>query len=143
MDQQTWLRNVVVGLGSMFILTLSFLIYSGAVTFSNWPWTKTETYTSGTVMGFSVGASKLSCFQQAIALQQKGEIRGLGLIEAEPGTYEEQFTGRDLTQADFDRARSSNAWHLGLTGVNGWLLLTFEDDLLVRVDRKDYRGPTE
>lgn len=134
---------MVVGIGSLVAVAAAFLIYSGAVTFSNWPWTKTETHTSGAVMGFKIGESKLACFQQAIALQQKGEIRALRLADAERGTFDERFKGTDLSPADFDRVRASNVWRLGLVGVNAWLLLSFEDDRLARVERKEHRGPTE
>lgn len=136
-------RYVVVGLGSAIVLAVAFLTYSGSVTFSNWPWTKTETHTSGTPMGFKIGVSKLECFKQAIALEQQGEIRALHVVDAEPGTYDERFKGTDLALADYDRVRSSNVWRLGLVGVNAWLVLTFEDAHLTRVERKDYRGPTE
>lgn len=136
-------RGVILAIGSAFVLSALFLIYSGAVTFSNWPWTKTEAHTSGTVMGFEIGKSQLSCFQHSIALEDEGEIRALHLVDAEPGTYEERFKGTNLTEADFERAKASNVWRLGLTGVNAWLLLTFEDERLARVERKDYRGPTE
>ena len=94
-------------------------------------------------MGFEIGEAKLSCFQHTIALENKGEIRALGLVDAEPGTYGERFKGTDLTEADFDAARASNIWRLGLVGENAWLLLTFGDDRLTRIERKDYRGPTE
>ncbi len=137
------LRNFTAGSASLLFLATAFLIYSGAVTFSNWPWTTTEIHTSGGVMGFEIGEAKLSCFQRTIALENKGEIRALGLVDAEPGTYEERFKGTDLTEADFDAARASNIWRLGLVGENAWLLLTFGDDRLTRIERKDYRGPTE
>ncbi|HGY92294.1 MAG TPA: hypothetical protein ENK43_14080 [Planctomycetes bacterium] len=136
-------KNVVIALGSLMVLAVAFLTYSGAVTFANWPWTKTEAHTSGVVMGFEIGASKSSCFQHAVALQGQGEIRALDLVDAEPGTYDERFNGTNLTREDFDRARLSNVWRLDLVGVNAWLLLTFEGDRLVRLERKDYRGPTE
>lgn len=143
MELASVVRNVSVGLGLLVVLAVAFLMYSGAVTFSNWPWTKTETHTSGAVMGFEIGASKSSCFQQAIILEQQGEIRALHLVDAEPGTYHERFKGTNLTPADFDRVRSSDVWRLGLVGANAWLVLTFEDDKLARVERKDYQGPTE
>jgi len=143
MESAGVVRNVVVGIGALIVLAVAFLTYSGAVTFSNPPWTKTEAHTSGTVMGFEIGASKFACFQQAIALEQRGEIRALDLVDSEPGTYGERFKGTDLTQADFDRVRSSNVWRLGLVGANAWLVLTFEEDNLARVERKDYQGPTE
>jgi len=143
MESSGTTRNVVVGVGSAIVLAAAFLIYSGAVTFSNWPWTKTETHTSGTLMGFGIGASKLECFQQAIALEKQGEIRALQLVDAEPATYDERFKGTGLTQADYERVRSSNVWRLGLVGTNAWLVLTFDDDHLVQVERNDYRGPTE
>ena len=143
MESAGAVRHVVVGIGSLIALAVTFLTYSGAVTFSNWPWTRTETHTSEAVMGFEIGASKLACFQQAITLQQQGAILALSLVDAEPGTYDERFKGTDLSQADFDHVHSSDLWHLGLAGVNAWLLLSFEGDHLTRVERKDYRGPTE
>ena len=136
-------KNVLLAAGSLLVLALGFLTYSGAVTFSNWPWTKTEIHTSGVLMGFKVGESKLSCFQHVIALENEGEIRALHLVDAEPGTYEERFKGTDLTEADFEAAEPSNIWRLGLAGENAWVLLTFEDDQLTKIERKEYRGPTE
>jgi hypothetical protein len=136
-------RNVILGLGSLIVVAVAFLTYSATVTFSNWPWTKTETHTSGAVMGFTIGASKSSCFQQAIVLEQQGEIRALHLVDAEPGTYDERFRGTNLSPADFDRVRLSNVWRLGLVGENAWLVLTFEDENLARIESKEYRGPTE
>ncbi len=136
-------KKLVIGAAALLVLALAFLMYSGAVTFSNWPWTRTATHTSGTVMGFEIGASKLSCFRHAKSLEQGGTIRALHLVDAEPSTYEEKFKGTDLTDADFEAARVSDLWRLGLTGANAWLLLTFDEDRLGRVERKDYRGPTE
>lgn len=136
-------KNVIVGLASLMTVAVAFLTYSAMVTFSNWPWTKTEIDTSGTVMGFTIGASKFSCFEQAIVLEQQGEIRALHLVDAEPSTYNERFRGTSLSAVDFARVRSSNVWRLGLAGVNAWLLLTFEDEKLARIERNDYRGPTE
>jgi len=129
--------------GFILVLTLVFLAYSVAVNFSNWPWTKTVVYKSGEVMGFKIGAPKSSCFDQAIILQQRAEIRALGLVDAEPGTYEERFKGIDLTQDDFPAANLSNSWRLGLSGQNSWVLLFFKDCRLVRIEKKEYRGPTE
>ncbi len=137
------MRRVILVVGSAFVLAVLFLAYSGDVAFSNWPWTATETHTSGTVMGFEIGKSKLSCFRHSIALEDQGEIRALHLVDAEPGTYEDRFKGTDLTEADFARAKDSNVWRLGLTGANAWLLLTFEGGRLERVERKGYRGPTK
>jgi hypothetical protein len=143
MDSAVSFKGVVVAVAALVVLGVAFLIYSGAVTFSNWPWTRTEAHASGAVMGFEIGASKRYCFQRAMELEDEGEIRALNLVDAEPGTYDERFKGTNLTEADFERVKASNIWRLGLTGVNAWLLLTFEDDALVRVERKDYRGPTE
>ena len=111
------------------------------MTFRNWPWTKT--YRSGTITGFWIGSSKLACFQRGIALEQEGQIVALGLLDEKPGTYEEEFKGTDLTEADFGTVRASKIWHLALAGENAWLLLFFEDEVLARIERKDYRGPTE
>lgn len=136
-------KKVALIVGGIVALLSGFLTYSGAVTFSNWPWTKTMSYTSGGVLGFSVGDSKSFCFDRAIGLQRRGAIRSLGLVDAEPATYDKTFKGTDLTDADFEVARKSNLWRIGLAGENAWLLLTFVNDALIHVERKEYRGPTE
>ena len=94
-------------------------------------------------MGFEIGSSKLACFQNAIALEREGRSVALHPLGGEPGTYEERFKGTDLKEADFGTLRASEIWHLDLAGENAWLLLFFEDEVLVRIERKDYRGPTE
>lgn len=137
------LRNVVSGSVLSLIAAMTFAIYSGVVTFSNWPWTTTVTQTSGSVMGFEIGARKLDCFERAIVAQQEGEIRALRPVDVEAGTYEERFRGTDLVAADFVALQHSDVWRLGLVGKNAWLLLTFEGDRLKWVERKQYRGPTE
>src|SRR5262245_4243838 len=129
-------RRVLVGLAGLCALVACFLFYSLVVTFSNWPWTTTERHESGTVMGFEIGASKLSSFENAIALQQQNQILALEIMDAPPSTYDERFKGTSLTTADFERVRSSNAWHVGLSGVNAWLILIFEGDRLARIERK-------
>ena len=137
------LRTVATGSALLLFVAIAFAIYSGAVTFSNWPWTTTVTHTSGSVMGFEIGASKSACFDRALLLQQEGDIQALHPVDVEPGTYEERFKGTDLTAADFGGVEQASVWRLGLVGKNAWLLLTFEEDRLKRVERKDYRGPTE
>lgn len=137
------MKRALIGLAWLVVLVLCFLLYSLVMTFSNWPWTTTESHESGTVMGFEIGSSKLSSFENAITLQQQGQVLALELLDAPPTTYDEKFKGTDLARTDFDRVSTSNSWHVGLSGVNAWLILTFEGDRLARVERKDYRGPTE
>ena len=136
-------RNVATGSAFVLFLAIAFAVYSGAVTFSNWPWTTTVAHTSGSVMGFEIGVSKSACFERALLLQQEGEIRALHPVDVEAGTYEDRFKGTDLTAADFGGVQRANVWRLSLAGKNAWLLLAFEEDRLKRVERKDYRGPTE
>ena len=143
MKMATFLRNSAITLTLFLVLVFAFLGYSAVVTFSNWPWTKTGTFTSGALMGFEIGSSKLQCFQNAIALEREGRTQSLSLLDAEPTTYARKFKGTDLTDVDFGAARVSDFWKVGLAGENAWLLLFFEDEVLARIERKDYRGPTE
>lgn len=136
-------KRLLTGGGMLFATALGFVIYSGAVSFSNWPWTTTQSFTSGEVLGFQIGSTKEDCFQNAIRLERNGHARGLNLVDADVGTYEERFDGTELQFDDFTRVRLSNTWHLALTGENGWLLLEFDRERLRRISKRRYRGPTE
>ena len=137
------IRNMAVGARGILLVVSTLLACSDGGPFSYWPWTTTETHSEGSVMGFEVAASKRACFDHAVALQRSGSVRALQLVDAVRGTYEEKFKGTGLSDADFAVVGESNLWHLGLTGDNAWLLLTFVDDRLALIERKDYRGPTE
>jgi hypothetical protein len=138
----SWQRCILTS-AAAFALAAGFLAYSVSVTFRNWPWTVTETWTSGGTLGFEVGESKLEAFRRAIAAQRERRIEVLWLVDAPPAVHAERFQGRDLRDEHWERVRGSDHWKLSLAGENAWLLLEFEADHLVSITRQRYRGPTE
>ena len=84
-------------------------------------------------MGFLIGQSKADSFRHATHLQKEHKAEALTLMDVQDATVSEQFRIAGLTQADFERARLSNRWHIGISGVNAWLVLTFKDERLVEV----------
>jgi hypothetical protein len=140
------LRACRVGIlvsGAAVCALAAFLLYSASVTFGNWPWTVTETWKSGGVLGFEVGASKLEAFRRAIAAQRERSIEVLWLVDEPPGVHADRFQGLDLADRHWERVRASDRWKLSLVGENAWLLLEFEADRLAAITRQRYRGPTE
>jgi hypothetical protein len=78
------LWKIAIGVGGHLVLLAGFFIFSVAVTFSNWPWTRTEIHTSGSIRGLRIGDSKRVCFERAMTLQRSGEVLALGLVDEEP-----------------------------------------------------------
>jgi hypothetical protein len=120
-----------------------FLAYSAAVTFRNWPWTVSETWTSGGTLGFRVGDPKLEAFRRAVAAQRERKIGVLWLLDQPPSVHADRFRGLELADEDWERVRGSDRWKLSLAGENAWLVLEFEAGRLTAITRQRYRGPTE
>lgn len=120
-----------------------FLVYSASVTFRNWPWTVTETWTSGGTLGFSIGELKREAFTRTVAAQRERKVEVLWLVDEPPSVHAERFRGIDVGEDDWERVRSSDRWKLSLVGENAWLVLEFEAGSLASITRQRYRGPTE
>lgn len=140
--QKIILRTLAV-LGLAGVVVIIFLAYSIAVTFENWPWTRTQSFTSGSYLGLTIQSGKRQTFNKAIELQRKDVITVLELHDQEPTTYAKRYKGNPILVGDFERVSKSNRWFLRLVGCNCWLILKFEDDQLKNLIRYDYHGPTE
>ena len=125
------------------ILVIIFMAYSVAVTFDNWPWTRKQSFTSGSYLGLTIQSGKRQTFDKAIDLQNNDLITVLELHDQEPTTYAKKYKGNPILVSDYERVSKSNRWFLALVGCNCWLILKFEDDQLKDVTRYDYYGPTK
>jgi hypothetical protein len=142
MSRRAFRIGILITIAAVCALS-GFGVYSAAVTFRNWPWTVTDTWTSGGTLGFEVGESKLETFRRAVAAQRERSIEVLWLVDEPPGVHAQKFQGRELRDEYWERVRGSNRWKLSLSGENAWLLLEFEADRLAAITRQRYRGPTE
>jgi len=104
---------------------IGFFYYSVANGFSNWPWTRTTKFTSGTVYGIRIGDPK----------EQVSAAVAIGLKAG-------RFSSVEPLRPE-DELPESNEWHVGLTSCNCWLELQFKDNRLRSVLSRRYDGPTE
>ena len=135
-------RGVIV-ICIILVAVIGFLLYSLIVTFDNWPWTRSEVFTSGSYRGFTISSDKRIAFDRSIVLQQDGTIRTLTLLDAIPTTYGKKYRGAPIRQVDFPHVSESDRWHLGLSECNCWLVLEFANGQLSKLTRYEYYGPTE
>ena len=123
-------------------LAIGFVVYSVAVSFSNWPWTRTRVVEGEDALGFALGSTKRSVIELAIELKVEGAIEAVRPMGLPPYRSGDRFIGERLEEEDLSPLMGAARWHVGIAGDNAWLLLHFADDTLVRVERVDYSGPT-
>ena len=132
------LKRTVVALLALCAFAAVFYGYSMAVTFRNWPWTLTQTYTSGEFLNFHLGEDKRTVFTKVKALQEEGQI-GLVLL-SEAGVRADELFGGVLTEASRGRVLESDTWFL-FYGDDERATLVFNDDSLREIQWQRYRGP--
>ncbi len=135
--------RVIAGISIAGVAIILFLFYSLLVTFDNWPWTRTQSFTIGSYLGFTIQSDSRQSFDQAIELQRTGIIRALTLLDQRPTTYKNRYKGNPIQETDFEYVSKIGRWHLGLTDCNCWLILEFSDNKLKKLVRYEYHGPTE
>ncbi len=131
----------IAAVGVLFLLLVVFLCHSVAVSFSNWPWTKTHSIVAGEFMGLSIGSDKAECYGQLAKLLERGAILSLEVSALQLGESK-RFRTKSVQPEEFDKVKRAKLWHVSIAGANAWLLLHFKGERLTEIERKDYRGPT-
>lgn len=137
------MKKILTWAVSIAAVVVAFGIYSGAVTFHNWPWTVRTDATDQRIAGFIPGSDKAAVLEQAIAAERNGVLRAMMPI-GQPSELEfQRFEGSDLKAADLPRLAPYNEWVVGLVEPSKTLRLFFTDEHLAKVVLHEYRGPHE